>query len=518
MANPPLFLYDRLYIPKGYITPKLLRSIKKEFEVRFFDEGSCTRCELLTQRPSTECMRCPANLGHYKLWNIQNSPAGRSWLRLSLGGIDTRIGRYLLAKYPSKDRRATPPLKHKWALNVTFRSYQLNVTFRSYQQAAIKEVLRRLETEDGVLVSPPRTGKTLMGLAILLTLGHKTLILGSQYDYLYEFIQSIETKTQGKSTWYGLCNTLEDFKKYDICLATYQTFLSDKGRKLLHQIRSLFGTILVDEVHKSGADKFSEIMLTFTSRYKLGLTATFDRKDQRHKLTRLIMGGVLHKVVADTMAPRVYIHDTGIKIKDLRTWAYAMRNVYENEERNDLIFAYLKRDLLQGRSVLFPCIVKVQIHYWMKRLNQYIAREVNRGNIPLGEGYNYSKLPAVRSLFGETKRDERDVVKEAAIKGDVRVVVGMRRIIQTGINIPQWDCLYVMMPISNPPNFEQETGRIRTQIKGKPTPIIRHFVDQSRISRACFRTCWWKTYKNKSLKFSIPESSETKAKHLLKGL
>jgi hypothetical protein len=76
--------------------------------------------------------------------------------------------------------------------------------------------------------------------------------------------------------------------------------------------------------------------------------------------------------------------------------------------------------------------------------------------------------------------------------GKTRVVVGIRSLLQLGINVPAWDTIYEIAPISNAPNLIQELGRIRTPDPKNPdkNPIVRWFVDVSVAqSFGCFRSC-----------------------------
>ena len=133
---------------------------------------------------------------------------------------------------------------------------------------------------------------TVMSAAIACKMGLKTLIVASQQEWLDEFYRTfcgngknaamtnapdIE-KFEGRKI-VGMCKTVEDFKKYDICLCTYQTFLSKGGRAKLQKIKSLFGLIVYDEVHGVGAEGYTRVALCLNAKHVIGLTGTPDRKD-----------------------------------------------------------------------------------------------------------------------------------------------------------------------------------------------------------------------------------------------
>jgi hypothetical protein len=89
-----------------------------------------------------------------------------------------------------------------------------------------------------------------MAVAISCKLGLKTLILAAQQEWLDEFYRTycgneqeepmtnapdIE-KFEGRVIVRNQCKTLEDFKSADVCLATYQTFLSEGGKAIISEV------------------------------------------------------------------------------------------------------------------------------------------------------------------------------------------------------------------------------------------------------------------------------------------
>ena len=131
-----------------------------------------------------------------------------------------------------------------------------------------------------------------MGAMLVCKLKVKTLILASQHDYLEQFyetfcggsshkamtnIRDIE-KFNGKKIC-GIAKSIDDFAKYDVCLATYQTFISAKGQKRFKRIQKLFSCVIIDEVQTVNAKWFAWVVSNLVCRYKFGMTGTFDRKD-----------------------------------------------------------------------------------------------------------------------------------------------------------------------------------------------------------------------------------------------
>src|SRR5699024_826896 len=122
-----------------------------------------------------------------------------------------------------------------------------------------------LEMKHGIIKAPPRTGKTVTSIAIAIKLGRRVAIIASQVDLLENFLEEIQQYTNlpaleektGKKL-FGFLNKDSDYENFQIGLATYQSFISDKnGKARLKLLNKNFGTVWTDEIHKANAAEFS---------------------------------------------------------------------------------------------------------------------------------------------------------------------------------------------------------------------------------------------------------------------
>lgn len=319
---------------------------------------------------------------------------------------------------------------------------------------------------------------TLLSLAVAIELGGKTLILANQEDLLRQFIIELGQSTnindidkfEGKVS-YGLCSKVEDFKKFDFCLATYQTFISANGKKKLDAIKNIFTTVIVEECHRSAAKCFSQVVDNLSARNRLGITATEIRKDGMDFILKQVIGEVTTTASIATLKPQVFVIETGIKSAyNYKTWNSAMQFLASNKDRINIIMENLKKDLKAGRKIVIPVMYKAQAQELVNRINAlgYVAEKFVAGV-------------------------DREKLLARARSGEIDVVVGIRSILSTGVNVPIWSAIYTISPISNPPNYYQETMRVCTPLPGKLQPIIRIFVDDLQMTKGCFRTCWFQT-------------------------
>jgi hypothetical protein len=484
-------MFDRFYQPESYVD---MRHVESKYVRQVFNERMCEKCDYRDDRSSSFylCMECEGYISTYSFFN-----------KVKIKG-DTYIG---LPRIEGEGKSFVDKRIKKFDLSPEL---QLTCELWPNQLKVISDILGEYTLVDGVyqpkvntfyngiIEAPPRTGKTLIVIALALSFGHKTLIIAHQTDLLNQFVLDIKERTNFDDieNSYGICKKVEDFYKYDVCLSTYQMFISKNGVKRLQEIKKLFGSIFIDEVHRSSALEYSKVLAAFPAANKIGVTGTVERKDNLHFVASTILGKVLTSVSSEVLTPTVYVHETKIgPSTEYKIWVYAMRFLQRHKKRNDLIVKYAMYDLKQGRSIVIP-VTFVQ-------MCKDLADQIN---------LEYGEEIAV-AFHGKSNREE---ILSKARSGKYRVVIGIRSIISTGVNVPLWDTLYEVAPISNAPVLLQETKRICTVYEGKNEPIIRHFVDSMAQSKWCFLACYLHTYVK--LKYNISQETRRRSNAILKTL
>jgi hypothetical protein len=245
MAKLPLILREKLYVPAKLLDPD---EVKTAYAKRLFNEAACQKCPYLVDRFGHECEQCQHYLGRFKLFS-ETEIDGKDYIGLPLGNRK-KLGQvvHFFKRYKKKglvlDERPRKKFKHD--IEFTGKAWD-------YQTEAKQDLIK---AGYGVLESAPRTGKTVMAIDTICEMGLKTLILAAQYDWLEQFAETIEEFTNAKDIEkfegkrvYGICEKLEDFKRFDIALSTYQQFIGKNGAERLAYIKDMFGVLFVDEVH-----------------------------------------------------------------------------------------------------------------------------------------------------------------------------------------------------------------------------------------------------------------------------
>jgi len=476
-----VIIRERIYIPTHLIDTKW---VKSNYVTLMYEDRTCAKCEHFADRHSYLCEECPAYLGKVVL-HASKVVNGVSYLGIPVGdkhNFERKTG-LLFKETTFVDRRVSAPFGHKIKFLATLRDYQVPV---------IEQFLAK---KYGMLEAPPRTGKTLMSLYICLQLGQRTLMLANQHEFLTQFIDHIQgneaeeipkctdlpdlqVKT-GKKL-YGFPKTDADFENFEFFTMTYNQFLSEqRGLDRFRKIAPHVGTIFVDECHRANADGFAKVIGMFPSRYKFGVTATVARKDNRHFIAKALLGPVVARSQRESLTPKVILHKTDVEPKKTYAgrsgWVYAMQFLAKDDKRNQLIVDWVIKDLKNGHNIVIPVMFKNHTADLVQMINKEWGSKICETFIGGGGTKN--------------KAARKDTLSRAK-SGVTRVVVGIRSILQLGLNVPSWSAIYTAMPISNEPNYKQETSRIRTPMEGKRDPIIRLFVDMKLgQSIGCARNC-----------------------------
>lgn len=472
---------SRLHIPVKSVDAD---SIIKKMTHYEFDNAVCKNCEFRSIRPSEECRSC--------------SQGGLLDITVLAKYTDKKGKRYVSIPYGEMHRFEKTTgldLSEVKFVNGTSRvpfthDVQFTGKLRDYQEKPFKDLFGEL---CGVFKAPPRSGKTVIGTAGACHSGFRTIIMADQKDFLDGFLETIEQMTNlpeleaetGKKL-YGFPKTLDDYKNFQIILVTYQSLISDSknSKKRLKLLNENYGTLFVDEVHAGGAQCYSRTLASLTMKYRFGLTATPWRKDKKDYLITSIIGPVVAEAFVEELVPKVTIHKTSKTVQNKANynnksgWVRFCKFLANHPDRNDKIFEWVIRDLDAGRSIAIPIMFTEQARQLVQRINEHYMEEV-----------------AAVFLGGAKEAKRRKPIIDAARAGKIRCVVGMRRLMQRGLNVPKWDTLYYIMPMNNEPNWKQESCRILTPMENKRTPVIRMFIDPKmeksmQCARSVLKFCW----------------------------
>ncbi len=282
-----VYLYDKIYIPKSLLPNN---ELFKTWEFILLGPKTEEECEY--KRPGEEnhrCIRCPNYVKTIKMWGQFTGNNGVTYYYFPLGSLGD-VFKTLRLNPDSvviQDKRCQKPFSTALTFTGRLKTGEIENGIPTPNQKYIVD--KWLQKGYGLIVAPPRTGKSVIGTAISCALKVRTLIITHQESLLHNFYKAYETMTNlpelRKQAGKELVKIIESVDEItddlDVALITYQKFIRKETseERIDKFLKNKFGLFIVDEVHSGGSPMFSKFLYKLSSKYRLGLSATPNRKD-----------------------------------------------------------------------------------------------------------------------------------------------------------------------------------------------------------------------------------------------
>ncbi len=321
-------------------------------------------------------------------------------------------------------------------------TYQSGIRLYPYQ----KEALEPTHNQDfGVIVAPPGSGKTIMGLELIARKRQPALILVHRKQLFDQWMDRVESFLGIPERDIGRFSGSVKKPGKQITVGMIQT-LNRAGED--QKIPDAFGTIIVDECHHIPAKTFREVITRLNSFYLYGLTATPMRKNNDEDLIYVFIGNILHEITPDYLddsksgTVRIHIRETALqapfnyKIDDYETLSRIL--VYDTG-RNQQIANDLAEVMDQNKSVLVLTERKAHIDV----LNLYLK----------------DRFETIALSGDDSKQSQQSKMKQIKA-GHFQILLTTGQFFGEGIDIDRFDCLFLVYPFSFKGKLIQYIGRV----------------------------------------------------------
>lgn len=314
------------------------------------------------------------------------------------------------------------------------------------------------------------THNTWVALALAAALGVPVLVVCTKDDLVTQWKQRILQHTDVEANQIGLIqqNTCDVYGK-KIVIASIKS-LSIPGR-YPPAIRSLFGLVVYDEVHRLGADTFQTVSRMFPAKWRLGLSATPVRIDGKEIVFFANIGPIRVVGVGVPMIPKVLRYDSGwrcprIRQTDKVTGEKKLVKLPHMAGKAGHVLKYLLRD--QDRNKLIVWLMKKA--YANNRRAVIFSNQIDHLELLRDLGV---KAGIPTSAFGQYYGSSSEAkLDAAAIKPMVLATPGKAG---DGTDKPWWDCAFLVSPFSN---VAQIAGRVLREYPDKLQPVIFDISDR----------------------------------------
>ncbi len=337
---------------------------------------------------------------------------------------------------------------------------EVNFSFKGslydFQQEAVDVTSKK---EVGIIVAPPGSGKTIIGLAIIAQRKQPALIIVHRKQLFDQWIERIQSFLGIAQPFIGKIVQGQQKIGTHITVAMIQSITSiDTSGEIFKS----FGTIIIDECHHVPAKTFRQVAENFYSYYLYGLTATPIRKNNDEKLIFIHIGDVIHEVklpmqngspakkVSVIIRETVLLVPFDYKTDQLET---LLQIVIHDSSRNRLIIEDIAGEVNTGKKVLVLTERKAHID----TLYQYLKNKFE-----------------VITISGEDSESARKIKFKQINSGHFQILISTGQFLGEGTDIGNLDCLILAFPFAFEGKMVQYIGRVQ---RAEITPVIYDYRD-----------------------------------------
>lgn len=178
------------------------------------------------------------------------------------------------------------------------RMFHSTITLRDDQVGVVDEAYAKTS---GVIVAPPGSGKTIMGLELVARHQKPALILTHRKQLLDQWVEQIQVHLGLPKKQIGRYSASYKKPSDMISVGLLQSFARMQN---LEEFADKFGVIIIDECHHIPAKTFRAVIAQLNAPHIYGLSATPKRKHNDEKLIYYYIGDIV--ATLDTQAKKPF--------------------------------------------------------------------------------------------------------------------------------------------------------------------------------------------------------------------
>lgn len=331
--------------------------------------------------------------------------------------------------------------------------FSFNAALKSHQINAVASTLKK---DFGVIIAPPGTGKTVIGLKIIADKKQTSLILVHRKQLLNQWVDRIESFLGIPKKEVGIIG--QGKTKIDssrIVIATIQSL-----PKHIETIQEKFGTILIDECHHIPAESYRETIGKLNCTFCYGLTATAFRKYNDDKLIFTYLGDIISEIqpeeIEEYKSAKIIVRNTHFNVpfnSKTDNFEFLSQILIHDTSRNRIIVEDVIAELNKGKKAVI--ITERKEH-------------IDTLNLLLKSHYE------TVTLSGDDSESNKKTKWRILSEGNFQVLITTGQYFGEGSDIQNISTLFLVYPFSFHGKLIQYIGRVQ---RSEINPTIYDYRD-----------------------------------------
>lgn len=404
------------------------------------------------------------------------------------GKWDPRIGCYRIKALHYHDvlsylKESVLPYQDEVPNPPALQTLKDTVKLRPYQEEALNKW--RNVGMRGVLVLPTAAGKTFIALKAISLLKTQTLIVVPTLDLIDQWKKRVNDHLGIEA---GAVGGGED----NVRMVTVSTY--DSAYLQAEVLGNRFMFIVFDEVHHLASPGYMQIAEMYVAPHRMGLTATYERSDQRHALLPTLVGDLVYTARVEELAgkhlspyghekiyidltteeQRIYDKEMSVFNNYLRERRIVLRTI---EDFHKFIMA-TGRDrrarealLARNRAIKVALNSEAKLSILARQLETHRNEKTLIFTLHNDLVYAISRKFLIPALTYQTPKEERREILENFRKGDYKTIV-TSQVLDEGVDVPDASVGFILSGTGSTREYIQRLGRLLRKVEGKKAELV----------------------------------------------
>lgn len=334
-------------------------------------------------------------------------------------------------------------------------SYNSSINLLAHQKSAL---LAAEKKEFGLIVAPPGSGKTVIGLEIIAKKQQPALIIVHRKQLAEQWIESIQTFLGISKKEIGMIGQGKGKVGSKITVAMIQSLFKKLEKQ--PELANSFGTVLIDECHHIPAETYSNTIAKLIPYYQYGLTATPFRKYNDGKIIFIHLGEIIAEIKPNEIETykraRIVIRETDLNFPfhpKTDQFETISKVLIHDTGRNKLIINDVIQELKNGNRAII--ITERKDH--IETLNQMLKQSYE-----------------IVTLSGNDSEKERKGKWKKLKMGNYQILITTGQFFGEGSDLKNISRLFLAYPFSFKGKLTQYIGRVQ---RSEITSVIYDYHD-----------------------------------------